>query len=170
LSVLLSQALQRPLVNNIAMTGEISLTGKVLPIGGLREKILGARQSNIFHLIVPKANMHDIAELPSFITSGLTIYFAETCDEVIRLVFGAPHVLGGMESKTTLIKKYDTFEGADFEILKMQAQEAKQNSNNNTPNENDTPNNTNDIVDSNPDTTFNDSTPPVTIKEAEIVV
>jgi len=138
LSILLSQALNRPLVNNIAMTGEISLTGKVLPIGGLREKIIGARQSNIYHLIVPKANMHDIAELPSFITSGLTIYFAESCDEVVRLVFGAPHALNGANSKPTLVKKYDIFDGdADLEILKMQNGEKK---NNNLKNQNDEPN------------------------------
>ena len=69
---------------DVAMTGEITLRGRVLPIGGLKEKILAAKNAGIKKVIVPKANTKDIEELDAEITQGLTIVFVEHMDEVLR--------------------------------------------------------------------------------------
>lgn len=69
---------------DVAMTGEITLRGRVLPIGGLKEKVLAAKNAGIKKVIVPKQNTKDIEELDDEITRGLTIVFVEHMDEVIR--------------------------------------------------------------------------------------
>ncbi|MBQ6575977.1 MAG: endopeptidase La, partial [Lachnospiraceae bacterium] len=69
---------------DVAMTGEITLRGRVLPIGGLKEKILAAKNAGIKKVLVPKANTKDIDELDDEITRGLTIVFVEHMDEVLR--------------------------------------------------------------------------------------
>ena len=69
---------------NVAMTGEITLRGRVLPIGGLKEKILAAKNAGIKKVLVPKANVKDIEELDAEITQGLSIVFVERMDEVLR--------------------------------------------------------------------------------------
>jgi len=69
---------------DVAMTGEITLRGRVLPIGGLKEKILAAKCAGIKKVLVPKANVKDIEELDREITQGLRIVFVEHMDEVLR--------------------------------------------------------------------------------------
>ncbi len=69
---------------DVAMTGEITLRGRVLPIGGLKEKILAAKNAGIKKVLVPKANAKDIEELDAEITQGLTIVYVERMDEVIK--------------------------------------------------------------------------------------
>ena len=69
---------------DVAMTGEITLGGRVLPIGGLKEKILAAKNAGIRKVIVPKANTKDIGELDAEITRGLAIVFVEHMDEVLK--------------------------------------------------------------------------------------
>lgn len=69
---------------DVAMTGEITLRGRVLPIGGLKEKILAAKNAGIKKVLVPKQNTKDIEELDAEITQGLTIAYVEHMDEVIR--------------------------------------------------------------------------------------
>lgn len=69
---------------DVAMTGEITLRGRVLPIGGLKEKILAAKNAGIRKVLVPRQNTKDIEELEKEITQGLTIVFVEHMDEVIR--------------------------------------------------------------------------------------
>lgn len=69
----------------IAMTGEITLRGKVLPVGGIREKILAAKRAGITTLIMSEANRRDIDDMPSRYTDGLTFHFVDTADEVINL-------------------------------------------------------------------------------------
>ncbi len=69
---------------DVAMTGEITLRGRVLPIGGLKEKILAAKNAGIKKVLVPKANVKDIEELDKEITGGLSIVFVERMDEVLR--------------------------------------------------------------------------------------
>ena len=69
---------------DVAMTGEITLRGRVLPIGGLKEKILAAKNAGIRKVIVPKANTKDIEELDAEIKHGLAIVFVEHMDEVLR--------------------------------------------------------------------------------------
>lgn len=68
---------------NIAMTGEITLRGRVLPIGGLKEKLLAAKAQNVVEVLVPSKNKKDVAELDTEITSGLIITYVDTMDDVI---------------------------------------------------------------------------------------
>ncbi len=71
-----------------AMTGELTLTGKVLPVGGIREKVVAARRGGIRTLILPAANRADAGELPDYLTQGLTLRFAEHYSDVFNVVFG----------------------------------------------------------------------------------
>ena len=72
---------------NLAMTGEITIRGRVLPIGGLREKLLAAKRAKIDLVIVPAKNKKNVEELETCITDGLTIIFATTMDDVLKHVF-----------------------------------------------------------------------------------
>ncbi|MGV8059353.1 MAG: endopeptidase La [Smithellaceae bacterium] len=72
---------------DLAMTGEITLRGRVLPIGGLKEKILAAHRGNIKTVIIPKDNEKDIAEVPQNVQNALEIIFVEHIDEVLKIAF-----------------------------------------------------------------------------------
>lgn len=72
---------------DLAMTGEITLRGRVLPIGGLKEKILAAHRGNIKTVIVPKDNEKDVAEVPQNVQNALEIIFVEHIDEVLEIAF-----------------------------------------------------------------------------------
>ena len=61
---------------NIAMTGELTLTGRVLAVGGIREKVIAARRQGISELVLPEDNRRDYDELPEYIKSGMTVHFA----------------------------------------------------------------------------------------------
>ena len=69
---------------DLAMTGEITLRGRVLPIGGLKEKLLAAKNAGIQAVLVPKENIADVEELSSEITKGLEIIPVETMEEVLK--------------------------------------------------------------------------------------
>jgi ATP-dependent Lon protease len=70
---------------DVAMTGEITLRGKVLPIGGLKEKLLAAHRAGIFEAIVPEENRKDMADLPELITTSMKLHFVEEMDQVLKL-------------------------------------------------------------------------------------
>lgn len=74
-----------PVKSEVAMTGEISLRGKVLPIGGLKEKLLAAHRGGIKTVIIPKDNVKDLEEIPDNVKSNLTIHAVETIDEVLAI-------------------------------------------------------------------------------------
>ena len=86
-TALLSLLLDKPILGNLGMTGELTLTGKVLPIGGLREKLIAARRSKLEILIFPKENARDYDELPAFLKKGLEVHFVDTYDEVFKIAF-----------------------------------------------------------------------------------
>lgn len=69
------------------MTGEISLNGKVLAIGGVKEKTMAATREGIRKLIFPKANEKDVNELPDYIKEGITFYFVEEYSDVFKILF-----------------------------------------------------------------------------------
>ena len=76
----------RPVRGDIAMTGEITLSGRVLPIGGVKEKVLAARRLGIHEVIVPKQNAKNINEdLTPELREGLTVHLVSTIDEVLAL-------------------------------------------------------------------------------------
>lgn len=78
-----------PVKADLAMTGEITLRGRVLPIGGLKEKLLAAKTAGIGTVLVPKENRKDVEEISKEITEGIHIQFVESMDEVIKLSFVA---------------------------------------------------------------------------------
>lgn len=77
----------KPVNNNVAMTGEVTLRGKALPIGGLREKTLAALRSGIKTILVPEENKKDVDELPEEVKKGLTIHFMKCVDDALPFVF-----------------------------------------------------------------------------------
>lgn len=76
---------QRKVKSKLAMTGEITLRGKVLPVGGIKEKILAAKRSGIKEIILSKKNQRDIDEIEQHYIKGLTFYYVETVGEVLKL-------------------------------------------------------------------------------------
>ena len=74
-------------IRSLAMTGELTLTGHVLPVGGIREKVIAARRSDIHELVLPKANQRDFDELPDYLRNGMTVHFASHYRDVARYVF-----------------------------------------------------------------------------------
>jgi ATP-dependent Lon protease len=75
---------------DIAMTGEITLRGKVLPIGGLKEKLLAAHRAGIFEAILPRANEKDLADLPENLRSVMKLHFVDQMDDVLKIALEAP--------------------------------------------------------------------------------
>ncbi|KAK7595172.1 hypothetical protein V9T40_001605 [Parthenolecanium corni] len=86
-TALLSLAKNIPVRQNLAMTGEISLTGKVLPVGGIKEKTIAAKRSGVDCIILPEENRKDFVDLPEFITKGLEVHFVEQYDQVFKIAF-----------------------------------------------------------------------------------
>jgi len=73
--------------NNIAMTGELTLTGRVLPVGGVKEKVIAAKRAHMKHIILPSDNRKDYEEIPDYIKKGLRFSFVREVEEVFELVF-----------------------------------------------------------------------------------
>nr|XP_020636692.1 lon protease homolog, mitochondrial [Pogona vitticeps] len=86
-TALLSLALSQPVRQNVAMTGEVSLTGKILPVGGIKEKTIAAKRAGVTCIILPSENKKDYSDLAEFITEGLEVHFVEHYDEIFDIVF-----------------------------------------------------------------------------------
>ncbi|WP_425054463.1 endopeptidase La [Pseudomonas abyssi] len=86
-SALLSLARQQAPRSGLAMTGEITLTGHVLPVGGIREKVIAARRQGIHELILPEANRGDYEELPDYLREGMIVHFAKHFRDVAKELF-----------------------------------------------------------------------------------
>jgi ATP-dependent Lon protease len=76
---------QRPVRRDLAMTGEVTLRGKVLEIGGVKEKVLAAYRAGLRHLIMPASNEKDLRDVPDEVKKQITFTFVSTMDEVLRL-------------------------------------------------------------------------------------
>jgi len=86
-SALLSLVFEEPIKANLAMTGELSLMGKVLKVGGIKEKVIAARREGIKTLLLPRQNEADYVELKEYLRAGLTAHFVDHYDDVYRLAF-----------------------------------------------------------------------------------
>jgi len=84
---LLSLITDTPVADNLGMTGELTLTGRILPVGGIKEKMVAARRSGLKTLILPKDNVRDYDELPEYIRKGLAVHFVHHYDEVVKIAF-----------------------------------------------------------------------------------
>ncbi|MFD2609867.1 endopeptidase La [Deinococcus taklimakanensis] len=85
-----------PARHDVAMTGEMTLTGRYLPIGGLKEKVLGARRAGIKHIIMPKTNEPDLRDIPLHLRSSMRFHPAETLDQVLDV-----SLVGGLKALET---------------------------------------------------------------------
>jgi ATP-dependent Lon protease len=91
LATALVSALARiPVRRDVAMTGEITLRGKVLPIGGVKEKVLAAHRAGVKNIILPKDNEKDLADIPKNMLDGLAVYLVQTMDEVLKIALTEP--------------------------------------------------------------------------------
>mgnify|MGYP001610799811 CR=1 FL=1 len=91
LATALVSALARiPTRRDVAMTGEITLRGKVLPIGGVKEKVLAAHRAGVNNIVLPKDNEKDLADIPKNVLDQLNLYLVETMDEVLKIALTLP--------------------------------------------------------------------------------
>ena len=88
LTSLLSLLLNRPVPSDVAMTGEITLRGKVLPVGGVKEKVLAAKRAGIKRVILPARNEKDLTDLPPSVSEALTFRFVSEVEDLLKEVFG----------------------------------------------------------------------------------
>ena len=84
-TALLSLIRNKTIADRLVMTGELSLTGKVLPIGGLKEKTIAAQRNKAKHIIIPKQNLRDLDEIPDHVKKGMEFHLVERFDEVLTL-------------------------------------------------------------------------------------
>ena len=82
---IVSAITNNPVNKHIAMTGEVTITGQVLPIGGLKEKLLAAHRAGIKQVIIPKENENDLTDIPKKVREDIKITVVETVDEVLKL-------------------------------------------------------------------------------------
>jgi ATP-dependent Lon protease len=78
-----------PVRGDVAMTGEVTLTGLVLPVGGIKEKVLAARRAGMHHVVVPKDNESDLADLPPNVRQEIQFTLAERMEDVLQVTLPA---------------------------------------------------------------------------------
>jgi ATP-dependent Lon protease len=86
-SCLLSLATGKKIKQSLAMTGELSLVGQVLPIGGLKEKVIAAKRNKIKQIIIPAQNEKDLADIPDHVKKGIKFHSVQNMEEVIERLF-----------------------------------------------------------------------------------
>ena len=87
-TALISMVKEEAVLSGLAMTGELTLTGRVLSIGGLKEKVIAARRAGCNKLIFPEENRGDFNRLPDYLKKGLKVHFADDFSDVYRIAFG----------------------------------------------------------------------------------
>jgi ATP-dependent Lon protease len=85
---MLSALTQRAPVAALSMTGEITLLGRVLPVGGIREKVLAAHRAGITRILLPEENRKDLNEIPKEVRAAVKIDFVDEVQQVLKIVFG----------------------------------------------------------------------------------
>ena len=79
--------MDKPIKKDLAMTGELSLRGKVLPVGGIKEKVIAAKRAGVTTVILPSDNRKDFDDLSELIKNDVEVHFAEDYDEVYKIAF-----------------------------------------------------------------------------------
>eukprot|EP00930_Biecheleria_cincta_P086988 TRINITY_DN76258_c0_g1_i1.p1 TRINITY_DN76258_c0_g1~~TRINITY_DN76258_c0_g1_i1.p1 ORF type:complete len:1011 (-),score=223.75 TRINITY_DN76258_c0_g1_i1:175-3207(-) len=126
-SALISLCLDQPLKAEVAMTGELTLSGKVLKVGGIKEKVIAARREGIKTLLLPRSNEADYVELKEYLRAGITAHFVDHFDDVYRLSFdeskvpALPRPSRGLPVVT--VDTPETFSAETPEVLAGSAQE-----------------------------------------------
>lgn len=92
LTALMSMLKQKPVIADMAMTGEITLRGQVLPVGGIKEKVLAAHRRGIKQVIIPKWNKKDLEDVPRDVVKSLRFHFVDKMDTVVKLALGTVSV------------------------------------------------------------------------------
>ena len=115
ISAIVSVLTQNPVRRDIAMTGEITLRGRVLPIGGLKEKLLAALRAGVETVLIPKENEKDLAEIPDNVKRGLNIVAVGTVDDVLKLALTKPLIPIEWDEEAELAKV--AAKGAEAEDL-----------------------------------------------------
>jgi ATP-dependent Lon protease len=87
-TALVSLLTDRLVAHDVAMTGEITLRGLVLPVGGIKEKVLAAKRAGIDKVILPEKNRKDLEEIPQHVRETMQFHFASEMDDVIKLALG----------------------------------------------------------------------------------
>jgi ATP-dependent Lon protease len=95
-TALLSVLTGRPVRRRVAMTGEITLRGDVLPIGGVKEKVLAARGAGVTTIVMPRLNERDLTEIPDHLKEGLTFHFADSVDDALALALAPEEETAGV--------------------------------------------------------------------------
>jgi ATP-dependent Lon protease len=111
-TALVSALTKIPVRSDVAMTGEITLRGKVLPIGGVKEKLLAAHRAGIKSIIIPKDNEKDLSEIPQSIQQQFTVNLVETMDEVLKAALVGP--ISVLEEKEEKLEEFGTSIENDF--------------------------------------------------------
>ena len=111
-TALVSALTKNPVRSEVAMTGEITLRGKVLPIGGVKEKLLAAHRAGMKTIILPRENEKDLTEIPQNIQEQFSIHFVETMDEVLKVALESPVQV--LEEAPTDIDKYKSTIESDY--------------------------------------------------------
>ena len=89
-TALISALAKIPVRKDVAMTGEITLRGKVLPVGGIKDKVLAAYRGGITEIVLPKENEKDLEEIPTEVREAMEFHLVESMDEVLRLALDGP--------------------------------------------------------------------------------
>ena len=89
-TTLVSALTKIPARRDVAMTGEITLRGKVLPIGGVKEKVLAAHRAGVKNIILPRDNEKDLADIPKNVLDALDVHLVSTMDEVLKIALAEP--------------------------------------------------------------------------------
>ena len=107
-----------PVRKDVAMTGEITLRGKVLSIGGMKEKLLAAHRAGIRTVILPKDNEKDMADIPEFIQKDFQIHFVETVDQVLQVALERPvESLAVLPPEAAIATDFEAEDASDQESL-----------------------------------------------------
>ena len=107
LTSMASLFLNRPVDPKMAMTGEITLRGAVLPVGGIKEKVLAAHRAGIDKVILPLRNKRDLAEVPEEVQKQLTFYFAEEIEDVLKIALSAEIPYAPLQLMQTKVPGHD---------------------------------------------------------------